>query len=214
MNDPVFSQDLLGPAGWTLLPLILCSVAACAVILDRLLAMPGCRGLGRADRHRMEEALAAGRVEQALEQVLAARPFFTAAVLVLRDMAADPKDLRDEAASLALRDDARRLTRRRSALVTLAGLAPMLGLLGTVVGMMLSFQAVEAIDGPVSPAVVAGGLWQAMITTGVGLAVAVPCMVMAAWVKSWARLKVAEAAAILTLLSIALERRQRRERAA
>ena len=53
-------------------------------------------------------------------------------------------------------------------------LAPLLGLLGTVLGMIAAFQALEQTAGRASPALLAGGIWEALLTTAVGLAIAIP----------------------------------------
>ncbi len=53
-------------------------------------------------------------------------------------------------------------------------LAPLLGLLGTVLGMIDAFQAMEAAGDQVDPSVLSGGIWLALLTTAVGLAVAIP----------------------------------------
>lgn len=52
--------------------------------------------------------------------------------------------------------------------------APLLGLLGTVLGMIEAFQAMESAGSQVDPAVLSGGIWKALLTTAVGLAVAIP----------------------------------------
>lgn len=56
-------------------------------------------------------------------------------------------------------------------------LAPLLGLFGTVLGMIEAFQALEAAAGPVDPAMLSGGIWAALSTTALGLAVAVPSVI-------------------------------------
>ena len=50
----------------------------------------------------------------------------------------------------------------------------MLGFLGTVIGMIMAFQRIEALGGNVDASVLAGGIWQALLTTAAGLSVAVP----------------------------------------
>lgn len=59
-------------------------------------------------------------------------------------------------------------------LATTANVAPLLGLLGTVFGMIKAFMAVENLGGRVNAAVLAGGIWEAMLTTAFGLLVAIP----------------------------------------
>jgi biopolymer transport protein ExbB len=61
-------------------------------------------------------------------------------------------------------------------LTLIAVIAPLLGLLGTVLGMIQAFQSLAAHSGPVQPSLVAEGLQQAMLTTAVGLSIAVPTL--------------------------------------
>lgn len=68
-------------------------------------------------------------------------------------------------------------------LEVIAALAPLLGLFGTVLGMIEAFQALEAAGSQVDPAVLSGGIWQALLTTAVGLAVAVPAIVALNWLE-------------------------------
>ena len=65
-------------------------------------------------------------------------------------------------------------------LSTIAHITPLLGLLGTVVGMVRCFQVIQEKStslNPVSPGDLAGGIWQALVTTVAGLAVAIPAYV-------------------------------------
>lgn len=69
------------------------------------------------------------------------------------------------------------------ALEVIATLAPLLGLLGTVLGMIDAFRAMEAAGQQVDPAVLSGGIWQALLTTAVGLAVAIPVSLAHSWLE-------------------------------
>jgi biopolymer transport protein ExbB len=60
----------------------------------------------------------------------------------------------------------------------LGNTAPLLGLLGTISGMIKAFMVIEQAGGKVDAQALAGGIWEAMITTGVGLAVAIPLLIM------------------------------------
>jgi len=68
------------------------------------------------------------------------------------------------------------LSRHLNTLAVLGNTAPLLGLLGTVVGMIKAFIVVEAMGGGVNAAVLAGGIWEAMLTTAFGLLVAIPLL--------------------------------------
>ena len=64
---------------------------------------------------------------------------------------------------------------------TIAQLAPLLGLLGTVLGMIEAFQALQSAGSQVDPAALAGGIWVALLTTAAGLSVAMPTSIALSW---------------------------------
>ena len=61
-------------------------------------------------------------------------------------------------------------------LSSIAHLSPLLGLLGTVLGMITAFMTLEGATTQISPALLAGGIWEALLTTAFGLAIAIPAM--------------------------------------
>ncbi|MCX7875545.1 MAG: MotA/TolQ/ExbB proton channel family protein [Melioribacteraceae bacterium] len=65
-----------------------------------------------------------------------------------------------------------------STLATIAGAAPMLGFLGTVTGMITAFMRIQELQGSASPADLAGGIWEALITTAFGLIVGIPALAL------------------------------------
>ncbi|MEM6595552.1 MAG: MotA/TolQ/ExbB proton channel family protein [Pseudomonadota bacterium] len=64
---------------------------------------------------------------------------------------------------------------------SVAQLAPLLGLFGTVLGMIEAFQALQGAGSAVDPSLLAGGIWVALLTTAVGLAVAMPTSLILSW---------------------------------
>jgi biopolymer transport protein ExbB len=79
-----------------------------------------------------------------------------------------------EAVEDAGREEVYHLEKRLPVLASMAGIAPMLGFLGTVVGMIGAFQQIESLAGNVNPGDLAGGIWVALLTTAFGLAVGIP----------------------------------------
>ena len=69
------------------------------------------------------------------------------------------------------------------ALEIIASLAPLLGLFGTVLGMIEAFREMELAGSQVNPAVLSGGIWEALLTTALGLGVAMPVVVMLGWLE-------------------------------
>lgn len=68
-------------------------------------------------------------------------------------------------------------------LEVIASLSPLLGLFGTVLGMILAFQQMELAGSQVDPSVLSGGIWQALLTTALGLGVAIPAVVAHNWLE-------------------------------
>lgn len=71
-----------------------------------------------------------------------------------------------------------RMERGFRTLSILGHTAPLLGLLGTIIGMIKAFMVIEVAGGRVDSQALAGGIWEAMLTTGVGLAVAIPILLL------------------------------------
>ena len=99
------------------------------------------------------------------------------------------------------------MQRMESGLPTLGLLgntAPLLGLLGTITGMIKAFMVIEQAGGKVDAQALAGGIWEAMITTGVGLAVAIPLLILLHLLEGGVERRVQSMESCLSLL---LERR-------
>ena len=85
----------------------------------------------------------------------------------------------------ALLAEAPRLERSLSLLAAMAGVAPLLGLLGTVSGMIATFDTISSA-GTGNPRLLSGGISEALITTQLGLMVAIPLLLAHAWLRRWA----------------------------
>ncbi|SDP30111.1 MotA/TolQ/ExbB proton channel family protein [Desulforhopalus singaporensis] len=169
--------DLLSRGGVLVYPLVCCSVLALAVFLERLYRMSaGCRfeeelakRLGAAIRAGDGKAVAmiaadCGGPEGRLLQE-------GAAVMGRNRQTAD--SILNHCLEMEVRNQARHL----DLLATIGNLAPLLGLLGTVIGMIKAFMVIQDAGGAVNASVLAGGIWEAMLTTALGLAVALPTIV-------------------------------------
>ncbi|QBY01863.1 MotA/TolQ/ExbB proton channel family protein [Rhodophyticola sp. CCM32] len=99
------------------------------------------------------------------------------------DPALTPDTARDETTRVArsLLSEARGGFR---ALELIATIAPLLGLLGTVLGMIAAFQALQTAGSRADPSALAGGIWEALLTTAAGMVVAIPASMMLTWFES------------------------------
>ncbi len=170
-RDKVF--ELVKAGGWLMLPIIACSVAATAIILERLWALRTKRVIPvnlvaqiwkTHSRNKLSNAhLATLRAGSPLGRVLAAG-------LVNRKHS---REVMKESIEEAGRQVVLELERFLNTLGTIASISPLLGLLGTVIGMIEVFSAIVGA-GVGNPAMLAGGISQALITTAAGLSVAIP----------------------------------------
>lgn len=172
----------LGPMAW---PLLFCSIATVALILERLWYFS-------VNGTRLDEAVRQNKRE-------AQNGLLRAGLELLQEHRRKPRELREEILSTWLRQRRRELQAHLGWLQLLAVISPLLGLLGTIVGMIEAFQAIAAHTGPVSPALIADGLWTAMLTTAAGLAIAVPALIAVHGFRIWA-------AAVLDSLMAELQR--------
>ena len=162
---------LIAKGGPVMIPLAVCSIVALAVVLERAWAW---RGLGRSrDPEGVLARAAGGKWEDACRVGEASRS------PVARVLAAGIRH-RDPAATLAMEAAARaevaRLKRYLPVLDTIITLSPLLGLLGTVTGMITAF-GVMAQSGMNTPDAITGGVGEALIATAAGLGVAIAALV-------------------------------------
>jgi len=176
--------SIIVAAGWPIWPLILCSVLAVALVIERFVSLKASKVL---PPKLLDEAIAVSqggipasdvvsKLERnsALGEVLAAG--FRAVNL---NPHADEEDVR-AAMESAGRTVSHKLERYLSALATIASAAPLLGLLGTVIGMIEIFGSQSPSSGAVgsgNPAQLAHGISIALYNTAFGLIVAIPTLI-------------------------------------
>ncbi|MEM8848827.1 MAG: MotA/TolQ/ExbB proton channel family protein [Pseudomonadota bacterium] len=161
--------DLGGPVVMLLLGL---SVVVLTVILYKLWQYSRAR-VGRHDHLRAAlDAWDRGDLALARREARASRSHLAA---IATDALDGPSDGRDAARFEAEAEaNVARLERGFRILDSIAQVAPLLGLFGTVLGMIDAFRALQAAGAAVDPSVLAGGIWVALLTTAAGLAVAMP----------------------------------------
>lgn len=158
-------------------PLLLCSVLTVAYGIERGYHYFRA-GRNNEAAEKIHALLEGGELDQAL--TLARRtPGPVAAVLAegLQHQGLK-RDLLEEHVSLRGAAELNRLNHHLHILEFIGRLAPLMGLLGTVLGMVAAFRQVAAAGGAVDPSLLAGGIWEALITTVAGLCVAIPAMVL------------------------------------
>ena len=173
--------------GWMMRPLLLCSIAMVAVIIDRARAF---RAASRVDpaalRERVCAAVASGDLAAAAEACSSSEGPAAAVMLTgierLRPMKEKGKSESEIelGVSKSMEDYAPKamngLEKRMGAMVLIASISPLIGMCGTVTGMINSFSAMAEAAG-LDPGAVAGGISEALITTAAGLIIAIPGVV-------------------------------------
>jgi biopolymer transport protein ExbB len=174
--------SIIQAAGWPIWPLVACSILAFALVIERFLSLKNSRV---APPKLLDEALAVSRsgipgpdVVTQLEQNSALGEVLASG---FRAMNSNPRcseaDLRSSMEGTG-RAVAHRLERYLSALATIASAAPLLGLLGTVIGMIEIFGAQAPGTGAAAnPAELAHGISVALYNTAFGLVVAIPALI-------------------------------------
>lgn len=163
-----------GPLMWVLL---LCSITALGAFFERALAYHRAT-IHTADFLRgLQNLVGRGHFAEAVEEAATTPgPVARVAEAVLRQYKMPVEELRvlaEEAARL----EVPRLERGLPLLATVAYVAPLLGLLGTVLGLLTAFLEISAQGGYATTAEIAGGVYQSLISTAAGLAVAIPAYV-------------------------------------
>lgn len=190
-------------------PLLICSIVALSLIIERTLFLAKQKDL---PQNKYESALthiANARPEEATQEILQSKPFYAQALELMKAESLSEKFVRDEHVSTLMILFNSRLRQRLSGLVTIAALAPMLGLLGTIIGLMRAFRNIGEHVGPVEPSLVANGLWQALSTTAAGMVIAVICILTHAIFLSKIKRMLTRSQFILNSLSQAMQQKNR-----
>jgi len=175
--------DLGGPV---LLILLLFSVLALAVILLKIWQFAHQGIAAQAFARRALVRWRSGNTAEALRFVSRRRSplarVLTVAMHGLSERTLAEPTLREEVQRVATQE-LENLRSHLRFLELIASLSPLLGLLGTVLGMIEAFQQLEQAGSRVDPALLSGGIWQALLTTAVGLAVAIPAVLALTWLE-------------------------------
>lgn len=168
--------EIVRAGGWLMLPIIGCSIIAAGIVLERLWTLQPKRVLPVNLAKQVRDWVSNDRLDPAhLQRLHQSSPLgqMLAAGLANRHQ---PRDVVKESVEDVGRHAVHELERYLSPLGTIAAISPLLGLLGTVIGMIKVFAAITA-NGVGNPGVLAGGISEALITTAAGLGVAIPALI-------------------------------------
>ncbi len=172
--------ELVVKGGPLMFLIILCSIIALAIVIERLWHLRRAEINTEGFMEDIAETLRRNKIVEAMDKCNAT-PGPIAHILKAGILKHDrPRGEIKEAIEDAGIHEVPRLEKNLGALATIAHISPLLGLLGTVTGMVRSFQVIEqkaVVLMPVNPGDLAGGIWEALVTTVAGLAVAIPTYV-------------------------------------
>jgi biopolymer transport protein ExbB len=170
--------DLINKGGLLIWPILLCSIIGTTIFFERLLRY---RRFVKRKEHleSLYQLIHDGEIDQARDYIQKRNPDLSAANRIMQEaLNVDEPDR--ETVEMVLTHGVEReiasLSRYLSLLGILGSTAPLLGLLGTVLGMIKAFMVVESMGGSVNASALAGGIWEAMLTTAFGLLVAIPLL--------------------------------------
>lgn len=167
--------ELVASGGWLMVPIIACSIIAFAIIAERLWTLRVRRVIpSKALTQVWSWAKERKLDKERLKQLRASSPLgaILAAGLMNRNAS---REVMKESIEDTGRHVVHELERYINTLGTIAAISPLLGLLGTVIGMIKVFSAITT-EGVGNPSALAGGISEALITTAAGMVVAIPTL--------------------------------------
>jgi biopolymer transport protein ExbB len=168
--------ELVKAGGWMMAPIIACSIGALAIIAERAWALRQKRVVPRHLVTQVWRRAQQGEVtEENVRALRADSPLGRILAVGLLNRQRE-RQVMKEAIEEAGRAVSTELDRFLTTLGTIASITPLLGLLGTVIGMISVFSTITDL-GVGNPAELAGGISQALITTAAGLSVAIPSLI-------------------------------------
>ncbi|MCS6975139.1 MAG: MotA/TolQ/ExbB proton channel family protein [Cyclobacteriaceae bacterium] len=165
--------ELFRAGGWMMYPIVLMSFVAIYIFIERLLTLNKANQSPEAFMSKVKELVLKGDVNGA--KLLCAQNDSPIARMIEKGISRIGSPLKNIEASIENvgRIEVFRLEKNLSTLATIAGAAPMMGFLGTVIGMVQAFIAIAQQEGSVSPKLLSSGIYTAMLTTVAGLIVGI-----------------------------------------
>lgn len=169
--------QIIERGGWAMVPLVISSVLALAVVIERMVwGLRRSRIIPSNFAARCDELLRSGHLDELKELCLSdSSPLSRILLAGLRNYDRSREEL-VEALELAGRREHAGLQKHIGILGTIAAIAPLLGLLGTVIGIIRTFTVIEQ-HGIGNPQLLAGGISEALIATASGICIAVPAVI-------------------------------------
>ncbi len=185
LDQPVTFLMKGGPLVW---PIVACSVLALAIFFNRLLYLAR---LHRSESNlltRMEALYRKGDYQGVLDEAGSDDSPVGIMISEASTLCCDDNATLETVLDFEIDSAISHASTYMRTLATLGAITPLLGLLGTVTGLIRAFMVIEDAGGKVNASLLAGGIWEAMLTTALGLSVALPIVVGHGFLRSRIRL--------------------------
>ena len=169
--------ELMGKGGIMMYPIFLASIIAFAIIIERLIFF-------KKSKENPEDILQAikdlvnNKRSRTLDSSQINEGPVSRMLAIGVEAQKDPLWKLEEKLAVNGREEIQGLRKNLRGLEVIATISPLMGLLGTVMGMVKAFNKVAQYKGQVDPSLLAGGIWEALLTTAAGLAIAIPIVIM------------------------------------
>jgi len=159
--------------GWLMIPIVLFSIIAVVLIVNKYIDLNRFTTKANHIMYESKALIASGKKDEAINLCTGSKG---AVPLVLKEGLLHShldKDGIESYMEAVGTEQVHLMEKNMSMLATIAGVAPLTGFLGTVTGMMSAFMEIERLGGNVNATVLAGGIWEALMTTAAGLGVGI-----------------------------------------
>ncbi len=201
-------QQLQTQFGLMTWPLIICSALTAMIIAERLFQVFISLGVGkRAIRQKLVgvDPTQSKEIEALAEELSGKRPLLYRGVAMLLAHHSFSKSLREDTAGIWLQEKRHQLHSGLRLLTLIGVISPLIGLLGTVLGLIEMFKGIAVSSGNITPNDLADGLGLAMRTTAAGLIIALPAISGAQLIGLWADRVIAKLEHTLNYVNLWLE---------
>ncbi len=166
--------ELLSRGGPVMYFILASSIVAVAIAIERIVYYRLTRSSHRSHMKVIREAIENGNLSAAIEITKKFRSAIGRITHVYLQHVDKGEEILEEAVKVESQESIIMLEKHLPILSAIGNLAPLMGLLGTVIGMIYVFKDIAALGGQADINILAGGIWQALLTTAFGLVVAIP----------------------------------------
>lgn len=173
VNESISVLDLAIQGGFMMIPIVILSIIAIYLFFERMLIINRANQPPEQFMNRVKDSVVRGDITGA--KMLCAQQDSPVARMIQKGLSRIGSPLKNIEASIENvgKLEIFKLEKNLSAIATIAGAAPMMGFLGTVIGMVQAFMAIAQEEGSVSPKMLSSGIYTAMVTTVAGLIVGI-----------------------------------------